>query len=251
MKKILFIVLLILTCLFVKGYSQASIDLLKPKITAEHQVINHHYYSILYSNTFRQAYCSYYKLTSSMTDCSLERKDQFAPDSLVTGVKVKPSLYHDSGYDKGHLVCQADMCFNAKAMTECFYMSNIAPQTHGFNAGIWLSLEKECRVWSGRKGDLFIFTGGVLTKNEQLLGYTTVIPEEFYKIIVFYNTSTKSYESISFLIPHKNLHDYDLSDYIVTIDAIELATGVDFLYALPDNIENAIEKQHAVGNWTK
>lgn len=223
---------------------------LQPYTTQKYQQINHTYYSILYSDYYRQSFCSYYHLTKEMVNCDLERKDCFAVDTMIKGIKIKPVDYVHSGYDKGHLACNADMCFNSKAMTECFYMSNMSPQVHGFNAGIWKKLETQCRTWAIVKGDVFIFTGGVLTKNLKKFSKDSIsIPEYFYKIIVFHDNKSDVYETIAFLIPHADIDHYELEDYIVPIDDIESATKIDFLKSLPNTLENEIEKWNKVGNW--
>jgi endonuclease G len=54
--------------------------------------------------------------------------------------------YRNSGFDN-HLCPAADMEFNVNAYNETFLTSNIAPQDHRFNAGIWNRLEQKIRFW--------------------------------------------------------------------------------------------------------
>jgi endonuclease G len=57
--------------------------------------------------------------------------------------------YRNSGFDRVIYV-QADMEFNVNAYNETFLTSNIAPQDHEFNAGIWNRLEQKIRFWADK-----------------------------------------------------------------------------------------------------
>jgi endonuclease G len=227
-----------------------DVEYLQPYTAQKTQTLKHKYYSVLYSQQYRQAFCSYYHLTKDMSQCTLARVDHFVPDSLIVGVHVKTTDYTNNGYDRGHLACQADMCFNKTAMEECFFLSNISPQVSGFNKGIWKKLETQCRTWSDTKGDLFIFAGGILKPGLKTISKDSVaVPEEFYKIIVHYDANLNIYETVAFLIPNQDINVYNLNDYIVSIDAIELKTNIDFLKNIPDPLENSLEQKVENGIW--
>ena len=50
-------------------------------------------------------------------------------------------------------------------------------------------------------------------------------------------------EAIAFILPQENVSASRLADYIVTVDAVEDQTGLDFFTALPDEPEEAMESQ--------
>lgn len=58
---------------------------------------------------------------------------------------------------------------------------------------------------------------------------------------------------LAFLYPHHHLYKqgglYNQVQYLVSVDYIEELTGLDFLTALPDNIENKIESVAALSLW--
>ena len=70
------------------------------------------------------------------------------------------------------------------------------------------------------------------------------MPNRFYKII--FNPNNQ--EVISFIMPNSKINK-DLDYYIVTVDAIEEITGIDFLSDLDDEIENKIESKIDVKNF--
>lgn len=53
--------------------------------------------------------------------------------------------YSGSGYDRGHMAPAADFNFDAAALKETYYYSNIAPQVPALNRGAWLDAENEIR----------------------------------------------------------------------------------------------------------
>lgn len=95
----------------------------------------------------------------------LPRKDAFQPDpQLVVETSIKED-YVGSGYDRGHMSPAAsNQCQTAGVQIECFYMSNMAAQTHRLNAGDWKSLEvltrdiaskqDSVRIWAGNVGEI-------------------------------------------------------------------------------------------------
>jgi endonuclease G len=95
----------------------------------------------------------------------LPRKDAFQPDpQLIVETSIKED-YVGSGYDRGHMSPAAsNQCQTAGVQIECFYMSNMAAQTHRLNAGDWKSLEvltrdiaskqDSVRIWAGNVGEI-------------------------------------------------------------------------------------------------
>ena len=53
------------------------------------------------------------------------------------------SLFPDGskGYDRGHICASEDRIYSKEANEQTFYMANMQPQVHSFNAGIWKQME--------------------------------------------------------------------------------------------------------------
>ncbi len=99
------------------------------------------YYTLSYSNSYRQSEFSYYYLTPESINGSQTRTDDFRIDPLVTSIPVKSTDYQGSGYDRGHLCPAGDMKLNNISMSETFYMSNMSPMVTAFNRDIRASFE--------------------------------------------------------------------------------------------------------------
>ena len=127
------------------------------------------------------------------------RKNDFRVDPKISRWSATPDDYKRSGYDRGHLCPAADMSFNAKAMSETFYMSNMSPQVPMFNRGIWKELEEHVRN-RARKEKLYVVTGPIFKSNKGSIGKGKVtVPGYYYKL--FYSPSKQ--QMIAYVLPNE------------------------------------------------
>ena len=49
-------------------------------------------------------------------------------------------------------------------MSETYFMSNVSPQSAGFNRGIWLTVEDQVRNWALELNGLDVATGPIFTR---------------------------------------------------------------------------------------
>ncbi len=212
------------------------------------QIAKHQYYTLSYSEKHEQAEWVAYVLTPNHIKKDHRKRPYFIYDKQVKTKSANYRNYKKSGYDKGHLVPAGDMRFSKKAFDDTFFTSNISPQNHKFNAGVWNRLEQKTRYWTGKYGKLYIITGGVLKDGLRTIGDENVsVPNEFYKIILDY--SKPDVKAIAFLMPNEN-GNKALYKYVVSIDRIEQKTGIDFVPALPDDIENELEAKSDYKGWS-
>ena len=235
---------LILTVLLSVSSSIAQItDYLPASTTGD--VYYHTYYCFSYSEADEQAEWVCYMLTDTMVHGTVPRADNFREDPTVVTGSAKLSDYEKSGYDRGHLAPAADMCINTTAMSECFYLSNMCPQDGSFNSGRWRMLETAVRNWALDFDTIYVVTGPVLKRSRKTIGEDVTVPKQFYKIVY----DAEEQEMIAFLMPNKKLND-PLDDYIVTVDKVEKATGLDFFASLPDTLEEEMESTVHTAYWT-
>ncbi|MFZ0599281.1 MAG: DNA/RNA non-specific endonuclease, partial [Flavobacterium sp.] len=116
--------------------------------------------------------------------------------------------------------------FDKEAYNDTFYTSNISPQNHDFNSGIWNRLEQKTRYWASKYNDVYVVTGGILKDSDKKIGTEKVaVPNYFYKIILA--KTSKGHKAIAFLVPN-NDSDKSLYDFVVPIETLEKMTGIDF-----------------------
>ena len=190
------------------------------------QIVKHQYYTLSYNEKFEQAEWVAYELKKEYLKNNDFKRPYFIEDSKVTTGSADWRNYKKSGYDKGHLCPAGDMEFNENAYNDTFFTSNISPQKHDFNSGIWNRLEQKTRYWAEKYNDIYVVTGGILKDSDKKIGTEKVaVPKYFYKIILA--KSGKEHKAIAFLIPNED-SDKSLYDFVVPIETLEKMTGIDF-----------------------
>ena len=212
------------------------------------QVIEHKGYSVSYNETTKLPNWVYYELTEEEAKGTCKRNGNFFPDPDVMGVQADNEDYRNSGWDKGHIAPAGDMKWDEEAMLESCYFTNICPQNHNLNGGVWRSLEEKCRDYACRFGCTYITAGPIIgeMKNGTLGSNHVVIPDAFYKVLVVCNDG--KYEGVGFYFENVAGHK-PLVEYAKTIDEIEAITGIDFFPSLPDSIENETERGYDTTFW--
>jgi endonuclease G len=219
-----------------------------PKTNADVSIIRHTGFSLLYNEAHEQASWVAYELTREKTAKGVERTDKFLPDPKVLTGTATNKDYEKSGYDRGHLAPAADMSWSEVAMAESFYFSNMSPQLPGFNRGVWKRVEEQVRLWAVENERIHIVTGPILTEGLNTIGKNEVsIPNHYYKVILDY--TSPNVKGIGFIIPHES-SSLSLQHFAVTIDSVEILTGIDFFPSLPDSHEYLIEKTLCISCWT-
>jgi endonuclease G len=113
-------------------------------IPAADQVLFNRYYVLGYSYYIRQAKWALEILTPDVIH--VDRLDNFRSDYRVPSMfRADLDVYKGSGYDRGHLVSSANQGETDLQNSETFLLSNMSPQTPGFNRNIWRRLETAVR----------------------------------------------------------------------------------------------------------
>lgn len=211
------------------------------------EIVKHLAYTLRYREDCEQADWVAYMFTKKMTIKKFSRTNSFKVDPDVQTESAVPSDYTHSGYDKGHLAPCDDMCWSKVAESESFYMSNMSPQTHSFNAGVWKRLEGLIRKYAKTYDTIYVATGPILQNGLKTIGKNKVaVPEYFYKVVLVYKENDK--RCIGFILPHKNSQK-DLMAFAVPVDSVESRTGINFFALVPDNVQKQIESNVDTGEW--
>lgn len=218
-------------------------------------------YSVEWDTKKRSQRWSCYQMTASNRVSKTSRyysdTNQYPYDpELKVNEYFSYDPFRGSGYDHGHICPSADRLYSKDANYQTFYLTNMQPQYHVFNAGIWEIMEGKLRSWihqsSNTKDTLFVCKGGTIDSVETAGGVkdpilTTlknglIVPKYFFMALL-YKSKNGSYKALAFWVEHKNEdHSNDpLSKYVINIDELERLTGIDFFCNLPDDIENEVE----------
>ncbi|WP_338358824.1 DNA/RNA non-specific endonuclease [Yeosuana marina] len=212
------------------------------------QVVHHNGYSLSYNEPYEQAEWVAYELKKSQLSNNNFERPYFEIDKAVKTGSASWKNYKNSGYDRGHLCPAGDREYDINAYNETFLTSNISPQEHDFNAGIWNTLEQKTRYWANKYDGVFVVTGGILQDGLKTIGDEHVaVPNQFYKIIL--DNKHGEIKMIAFLMPHENSNK-PLYSFVVSVDSIEKLTGIDFFPELDDSVENKLEASSNYKNWS-
>ena len=211
------------------------------------QVVHHKGYSLSYSEPHEQAEWVAYELKKEHLSNTNFKRPYFEIDKAVKTGAASWRNYKNSGYDRGHLCPAGDRKYTKEAHDETFLTSNISPQNHEFNSGIWNTLEQKIRYWANRYDGVFVVAGGVLKGNMKTIGNEAVsVPNQFYKVVLDYNSGNP--KMLAFLFEHENSKQ-PLYELVVSVDEVESLTGIDFFPELDDSIEVKLEASNNYKNW--
>ena len=163
--------------------------------------------------------------------------------------------FRGAGRDRGHLVPAAAMAFDPAAYAATFTVANLALQDAALNRGLWRRLEQRVRAWACDLGEIYVITGAVYGASDAPAAFTphgkprlrVAVPWAFYKVI--YDPAGGG-RAIAFM--HENVAPTsgDMAAAILSIDALERVTGMDFFPEMPALLEAGLEAAAAdPGAW--
>jgi endonuclease G, mitochondrial len=212
-----------------------------------HQTLTYTQFTISYNEEHEQADWVAYELTDDEATKHGDRCNCFKKDNNVTTGSATKADYRSTGFDRGHLCPAADNNMSEQANEESFLMSNMSPQIPGFNRGIWKKLESQVRNWAIDNSIIYVVTGPIFKENIGSLGVNKVtIPGFYYKVILDYHGP--EIKAIGLILRHQSSKE-SLESFAVTVDRVEVLTGIDFFADLPDNIEEELESNIDISKW--
>lgn len=237
-KSITLVITLLLSLPSFAGTNPLTKYLLQPKNCT---LLKNDHYTSCYSDHFKNTVWAIHQLEREQILGHQKRTNDYRVDNRVTN-GIQASDYRRTGFDRGHLVPAADMKKDFSSMTQTFFMTNMSPQRPEFNRGIWSVLEKKIRrdfVATKQRGNVFVYTGMILSDKLPTLTCQATIPEWFYKVI--YNQADHTVKS--YLIDNHRYSSSELESFRVSVDRIEKLTGLDFFSFLPKAEQDQLESQ--------
>ena len=210
-----------------------------------------------------------YQLHEGNSLSQTDRHDDFKADPEVA-VSAELEDYKNSGFSRGHLCPSADRQCSMEQNKQTFFLTNMQPQWQKHNGGLWSNLETLVRNYATNDSytdahcdTLYIVKAATITDKVNIGGSEVdgvyaqkcnnrlLVPKYFYMALLHYNKATDTYHAIAFWTLHQDASDTNknYADYAISIDELEKRTGIDFFCNLPDEIENAVEKEVDLNFW--
>jgi len=168
---------------------------------------------------------------------------------------VTPDDYTGSHYDRGHLAPNYVIAsrYGREAQKETFLMTNITPQKGRLNRKIWQRLEEVAADYFSKwYPEVWVITGPIFDDQPKRFKKAprVAIPNAFYKIFIRPATAENPEpKMLAFIMPQNANPKASLMQYVVSVDAVEAATGLDFNAELPDALEDKVEARSYPKQW--
>lgn len=166
----------------------------------------------------------------------------------VSGTRDLKEVKSDYRYVRGHL-CPKNTAdrISMEAGYNTHSILNCVPQLQWQNNGIWKALEQDVEQWADKEGRIWVVCGPVFfDRNPAVwLGQGSevkaAVPDALFKIVIKQDQA-QEISTLAFIFPNvlpKSEKEY--SEFMTSIDRIEVLTGLDFLSRVPDSISTIIE----------
>lgn len=234
----------------VAAAAQGTVEI--PTAPARGPIVRHTGYTLAYDTAANCPQWVAWCLTADeAAGDAAQRTDDFRPDaSLPPQYRVTTDAYRRSGYDRGHLCPAADMKWSPEAMADCFYMSNICPQAPVLNQRWWEHVERACRRWAAREGEVYVCCGPIFRPGaapRHIGGEPRVrVPDAFFKVVL--SLAPGREKAIAFLYAN-DASRQPMEQAATTVDSMEAVTGYDFFPALDDALETRLESSANLRAW--
>lgn len=196
-------------------------------------------YSVVYDGRSKIPYWTIEHLTKENVSGRMA-SGRFIKDNDIYPLHQSTNAdYAHSGFDRGHMVPDADRDNTAALRDETYLYSNACPQIHDFNDGIWGDLEEFVRnlVMNNSYDSVDVITGPLFLPYQgedgkryvtyQVIGNNDVaVPTHFYKVI-YGNKGTNTHQW-GYILPTTAARNDSIDNYEATIEKIEKLSGLEF-----------------------
>lgn len=169
---------------------------------------------------------------------------------------------HKNWYQRGHLCAKVHAWrLGRNADWNTHTVLNAVPQRKRFNSPVWRGLENLVAGWADEYGAVWnvigpVFDEGMPTRwlGERSKGELRIaVPDAIFRIVIRESDNPNRPHVLAFIYPQTdrayNNKSYEHEDYLVSVNEIEDATGLDFLTELPSADERAVEAPVAEELW--
>lgn len=166
-------------------------------------------------------------------------------------------IYVSNPFDRGHIARRADLCWGSptearQANRDSFFHTNIVPQHEAFNQSANTRDDPEGGVWGRLENTVFdseaphrlrlsLMAGPVFGRNDRKFeqnGESCLLPDEFWKVVVYRDDSTGEERAYGFLLTQRHLlpqglipQGLDFEPWLwarVRLDDLQDRTGIRF-----------------------
>ncbi len=193
---------------------------------SQNVTIRHDYYTTTFSESLRIPVVVKWWLTKEMVNCleHFKRTNKFTPDPELPKHTNLNKDYTRSGYDRGHNMPAEDNACTMTGMEQCFYYSNMCPQTPRLNRGIWKKLETYTRELARQDDSVLVWCGSVANSGQTIGPDKVAVPDYCWKIIFVKHER----DTLAYVFPNTETISGALTEFRVSVDSVEHLSQIKF-----------------------
>ncbi|MBL8233931.1 MAG: DNA/RNA non-specific endonuclease [Bryobacterales bacterium] len=170
-------------------------------------------------------------------------RPRFRRDTQLTHTGATDSDYAGSGYSRGHMAPAADFAWSTEALHSTYVLSNAVPQLQSVNGGPWVRLENAIRRLARDADVIHVFSGPVFDHDAGVIGKGGVaVPTHFFKAVLVEQSGRRMMYAA--IVPNTPT-SHPMSQFFVSVEEVELRTGLDLFSSLEDDEEHRLESYQA------
>jgi endonuclease G len=150
------------------------------------QTVDKEFFAICYDYDYKAAKAVGYTLDGDLVnENNIDKRPSFKVERAVPSTyRASTKDYTKSGYDRGHLACDAAFDWSQESLNATYSLANIIPQARKVNRYTWSKAERYARYVAVQLGSVNVINVVRYSKTPATIGkHHIAVPDGFYKVL--------------------------------------------------------------------
>ncbi len=150
------------------------------------QTVNKEFFKICYDYNYKAAKAVGYTLYGDLVnENNIDKRPSFKIERAIERqYRASTKDYTKSGYDRGHLACDAAFDWSEESLNASYSLANIIPQARKVNRYTWSKAERYARYVAVNLGEVNVINVVKYSSNPKRIGNNHIaVPVGFYKVL--------------------------------------------------------------------
>jgi endonuclease G len=150
------------------------------------QTVDKEFFQICYDYDLKAAKAVAYTLSGDLVnENNIDKRPSFKVERAIERqYRASTKDYTGSGYDRGHLACDAAFDWSEESLNATYSLANIIPQARKVNRYTWIKAERYARYVAVSLGEVNIINVVKYPDTPERIGdHGIAVPEGYYKVL--------------------------------------------------------------------
>jgi len=150
------------------------------------QTVDKEFFQICYDYDLKAAKAVGYTLYGDLVnENNIDKRPSFRVERAIERqYRATASDYTGSGYDRGHLACDAAFDWSKESLNATYSLANIIPQARKVNRYTWIKAERYARYIAVNLGSVNVVNVVKYEENPKRIGdHSIAVPTGYYKVL--------------------------------------------------------------------